>query len=487
VIIVASSGAFFKVSSESFYAFVFRWRCVAALFLYGQPMSHVLRALALCTVCRAAVAVGLVLSAAACGEPSTALPGIADAQFDVARLEQLRNIGEGCAFTTIDAHGDERGFAVPRRFLPFEISPIVRDPHAHRAPGRAMRMQIKRLSGTAIEISCWIPSSLPDKELIRVVERSLVNKNWEQIAAGLAHAQRLPDRSSRPQLTREAIIFQRELLGSSRSRDYRDLDLAPLAARSGRENFSELCEDEPERRVPDAKGLPTGPTARPAYSCEECFEWTLFASNASGVWYVSVTFYFCVGSESSDYNWMISHNYWQFACGGTQADDRDILRQEYVDYNATVNPPCSVFLYRPVGNNFSWSVIQSHGLFYNYAIFQSVLENGLESLYSDTVFSITTGNRIYSSPSANYDIYYALNVTPALNSRHIYGDAADIQSSEQQWQGLRDRANIKLNPKPCAEPVGISGYGHLHLDYRAATGALNRPNPAVCPTNWSLP
>lgn len=55
----------------------------------------------------------------------------------------------------------------------------------------------------------------------------------------------------------------------------------------------------------------------------------------------------------------------------------------------------------------------------------------------------------------------------------------------ETWQDIRDSA-IALDPRPCAEPLNISGYGyvHVHIDFRTGSGAVNEWPSETCPTNW---
>ncbi len=74
-------------------------------------------------------------------------------------------------------------------------------------------------------------------------------------------------------------------------------------------------------------------------------------------------------------------------------------------------------------------------------------------------------NRGFSTPRHNAKIQGA-----AKNSQHLYGTAADIDSDESDWHAKRDAAR---EAGACLEPLSISGYGHVHGDWREQ-----------CPPGW---
>jgi len=74
-------------------------------------------------------------------------------------------------------------------------------------------------------------------------------------------------------------------------------------------------------------------------------------------------------------------------------------------------------------------------------------------------------NRGFSTPRHNAKIKGA-----AKNSQHLYGTAADIDSDASDWSAKRDAAR---EAGACLEPLAISGYGHVHGDWREQ-----------CPAGW---
>jgi hypothetical protein len=163
-----------------------------------------------------------------------------------------------------------------------------------------------------------------------------------------------------------------------------------------------------------------------------------------------------------------------FPCSGTQImNGQDSLRQQYIDRGLEATPGCEELYYQPYFGFLTWTDIRSRGPYtttdpeLQYAIFQTTIQLQLETLHNDTAFSITQANRVYSTPAHNATI-----LGYALNSRHVYGDAADIQvwnENFSSWERLRRKAYNLLIFVPCAEPWSLS-HTHLHLDWRKFSG-----------------
>jgi hypothetical protein len=163
------------------------------------------------------------------------------------------------------------------------------------------------------------------------------------------------------------------------------------------------------------------------------------------------------------------------SCG--VGDDRTRLVNEY--RNRDHQPTCGQFSDQPSTQSFPWSVIQSHGHNHpQYALVFYLLLNSLEALRSQYPIQITVNNRVFSCPVHND------TKSNARNSPHIYGDAADIASTQTNWQAIRDAAYI-ADPSWCAEPFSVQmNYNHVHLDYRFHQ---NSYFPRACPSGWTLP
>ena len=74
-------------------------------------------------------------------------------------------------------------------------------------------------------------------------------------------------------------------------------------------------------------------------------------------------------------------------------------------------------------------------------------------------------NSGYRNPAHNASIPGA-----ATQSRHMFGDAADIASNAGTWQALRAAGK---SCGACVEPLRVSGPGHVHVDWRGG-----------CPQEW---
>jgi len=433
--------------------------------------------------------------------PSANAPGssLASQPLDNAKLERFRGLGEGCAVGAADSAGTLRGFATPRNALPFVVPPIQTNPSSHRGNGRVVRMVITRRLGAPITFTCWLPKTLTVEQLSALVRGSDNDERWQTLLSNLASARQLPPANERSNLSPEAAAFESEMiepdsttLGGPHFVSRANTDEASAADKS--HALSLDCDEYEMGRGPRRPGStdPSGPPHRQSGTCS-CYEWgaTIWYDGSS--WHFSVSFSFCGGGGGGDYAWMIDNGYWAWPCGGLEADQRDKMRQQYIDSALTQTPSCSDFSWQSSSTHFSWSVVQSHALetaydpYFAYGIYRSTLSSGLETLYADTAFTLTTSNRIYSTPHHNYTL-----PTHATNSRHVYGDAADIQSKfdnpvssndSLRWNGLRNHAK-NLSPRPCAEPYAWSRT-HLHIDYRAASGAL--AGLTACPSTLTIP
>lgn len=389
-------------------------------------------------------------------EPDRAGSELDGRPLDPKRMAELRAIGEGCAVSATDGAGVRRGFAMPRGRLPFAVPAIDRDPATGLGNGIVRRIVVHREDGP-VTWSCWFPNTFTREQLAVALAESRQSGQWTEIFAGLRDARELPEDFEGVISDPEAMQFEKEMLaGTSRSPTNSALN-------------DEGC--WLENRRSSAK------TAR--FDCfMECEGWDVTIWFNGDTWSIHFQFYACESQGGGGYGWLIGNGYLPW-CGGSYPNDADVLREQYRTYSLAVVPGCEYFSYQPSTTHFGYDVIRSHDRDYAYAILRNVLATGLETLYGYTPFSITTSNRVYSSPA-----HQAVIGPGAMNSRHVYGDAADIHSTASTWQPLRDDAS-NLSPTPCAEPLSISTYNHVHLDYRVADGALNRSDD--CPTGWALP
>jgi hypothetical protein len=164
--------------------------------------------------------------------------------------------------------------------------------------------------------------------------------------------------------------------------------------------------------------------------------------------------------------------------GATEQADLDDLRKQYrssPSINYTM-PACGDFQHQPSGF-VGWSIIQSHGDYHSHAIYRSYLDAALLELSTRATVVITTSNRVYSTPK------HQLFLNPGSpNSRHIYGDAADIHSDSNTWEALRTAAK-NYSEVPCVEPETLSQSAHVHVDYRRHLSAIRRWT-GPCPNGW---
>lgn len=177
------------------------------------------------------------------------------------------------------------------------------------------------------------------------------------------------------------------------------------------------------------------------------------------------------------------------SCG----DDRTVLKNEYIQKGASYVPECGEFTH----DDGDWGA--THGsAYYSISNFLSVKHGGgggdlthpvwtvvrdilaakLDTLYSS--YGAMTFSRIYSCPTRNSQ------VSVEADSRHIYGDAADINAGGQTtWTNIKNAA-WALDVPACVEPAdyanpGTPDYGHVHIDFRFISTAFVHSS---CATNW---
>lgn len=144
-------------------------------------------------------------------------------------------------------------------------------------------------------------------------------------------------------------------------------------------------------------------------------------------------------------------------------DGIDKVRQQYIDMSKSSVPGRAPFIDagESSGGHFTFAEIKSHDG-EPWAIF-SIFANC--ETWRTNYGSALTVNRGYTTPRHNGTIPGA-----ATNSQHIYGTALDVASNADDWQDKRDAAKAA---GACCEPLKISGYGHVHGDWRGG-----------CPAGW---
>jgi hypothetical protein len=155
-------------------------------------------------------------------------------------------------------------------------------------------------------------------------------------------------------------------------------------------------------------------------------------------------------------------------------DDIDQIRQEYVDMGKLYHPARGEFVnsstYSDPGGHFPFSEVNWGD--YSWAIF--TIADKLESMrtaYNNPI-SLSSG---YRNPVHNANII----PTGAPESRHIYGDAADIRTNNDpvMWNSLE---KIAQSLNACCEPLSY-GIDHLHVDWRSVSPV----NQTTCPASWN--
>jgi hypothetical protein len=146
-----------------------------------------------------------------------------------------------------------------------------------------------------------------------------------------------------------------------------------------------------------------------------------------------------------------------------EQDPIDTIRQQYLDLKKKRMPSREEFLSggRSKRGFFQFKEIQSRDGA-PWAVFTSL--DHLDE-WRENYGGPLKVNRGFSTPRHNAKIKGA-----ARNSQHLYGTAADIDSDASDWHAKRDAAR---EAGACLEPLAISGYGHVHGDWREQ-----------CPAGW---
>jgi len=150
--------------------------------------------------------------------------------------------------------------------------------------------------------------------------------------------------------------------------------------------------------------------------------------------------------------------------GGTQdqftltQDAIDKIRQQYIDMSKSTVPPRDKFIDsgQSPGGHFTFANIQSRDGA-PWAVFSAF--DHLEAWRTNYRAALTI-NRGYSTPKYNATIVDPGNGKPAAReSQHIYGTAADVASTQANWDELAQSA---WAAGACVEPIK----SHVHADWR---------------------
>ena len=178
-----------------------------------------------------------------------------------------------------------------------------------------------------------------------------------------------------------------------------------------------------------------------------------------------------------------SHNSTSLIC----RNDSDKLVAEYKPnptYGATLAAPvCNQFVstttYSNPNANVSFYILNqddqpSHYNDYpDYALLLSALTNGLQNLQGAYGQQLVIDSG-YRSLKVNQLVELANGDTHHPDSPHIYGEAADVISTANNWPSLKVAAKRKA-VKACVEPLTLqhNRATHIHVDWRSP-----------CPSGW---
>ena len=148
----------------------------------------------------------------------------------------------------------------------------------------------------------------------------------------------------------------------------------------------------------------------------------------------------------------------QVRCG----DERDTIIAEYPQYGVSFTPTCADFTQTGHSTHFSFAELNSGD--YSWAIIRNSLLTGLECVRAGNGNVALTINSGYRNPAHN------AAVGGESQSRHMFGDAANIASNTQTWDPLHDAGK---SCGACVEPRSATFPGHVHVDWRG-----------TCPQGW---
>ena len=143
-------------------------------------------------------------------------------------------------------------------------------------------------------------------------------------------------------------------------------------------------------------------------------------------------------------------------------DPIDVIRQQYIDMKKNHVLRRHDFVSHGGSANFTFADIQSRDRA-KWAVFSAFPH--LEEWRTEYGQPLQI-NRGFTTPRHNASVPGA-----AKNSQHLYGTAADVNSTDADWEEKRDAAK---RAGACTEPLAISGSHHVHGDWRVDG----------CPPGW---
>jgi len=151
-------------------------------------------------------------------------------------------------------------------------------------------------------------------------------------------------------------------------------------------------------------------------------------------------------------------------------DDRSVIFEEYRNYGVGLEPQCDDFTQSARSSYFAFSELNTGD--YAWALIRQPLLSPSASGYGLDKWREAFGgprhiNSAYRNPARN------AGVGGAAQSRHMYGDAADLRNdsgSITEWKAMKSAARIAN--ADFIEPLeGPCGLGCLHADWRSHSGA----------------
>jgi peptidase M15-like protein len=179
------------------------------------------------------------------------------------------------------------------------------------------------------------------------------------------------------------------------------------------------------------------------------------------------------GSQQNYSTWTITASY---TCG----DDRDEIIKEYVDYKVNMTPACTDFTQSAHTQYYSFDDLNTGD--YDWAILAPPLIVPQSAGYGLDAWAFFIGvqtlhhvNSGYRNPAHNKE------VGGAKNSRHMYGDATDLQNvtrSKKEYNALAAAAHA-ANADYIEPLTGPCKKGCVHADWRKHPGHLAEEAPPV--------
>ena len=159
------------------------------------------------------------------------------------------------------------------------------------------------------------------------------------------------------------------------------------------------------------------------------------------------------------------------ACG----DQRDTIVAEYESYGTPYFPECDNFTQDTEDPVYTFELLNQGT--YSWAILTDYFILDLHELAALNSF---TNSSAYRNPAREYAVSVANGGTYHPGSRHQYGDAIDVKSTEATWGTYQTDGH---QTGACVEPEEVqNSWAHTHLDWRKE--ATYGQTWSSCPHGW---